>query len=337
MNKEAGVLDGIPHQGLEKHRFTKDITLRIFELQQKNNWYNFFAIGLDWLIISSVITLHQYITNIWVYLLAILIIGSRMRGLDIMMHEASHRMLFKNQKLNKWVASIFAAYPIFISYKAYCSSHMNHHRFLWSEIDPDKQRYKIVGLDNPSKNKISFFISHCVKPVFLVHVPNYLIGMIKVTAYSKGEPLIDQIVRISFWCVILASSIYFGFWQELILYWFVPFITTFQILKYWAEMAEHAGLESDKEIFASRNSFGNWLERLLLHPHRNSYHLVHHLFPAVPHYNIKKAHMILLEDPDYRNAHHCTGFFLSFAPGFSSVIDDIQGHIPFWNKLKDKQ
>ncbi|MDQ0858856.1 fatty acid desaturase family protein [Bacillus sp. V2I10] len=337
MNSEINQLEATnPPQELEKHRFSKEIMLKIRDLQQRNNWYNFFAIGLDWFIISLAIVLNYFIPTVWMYLISLVIIGSRMRGLDIMMHESSHRMLFKNRKLNKWVACFFAAYPIMISHKAYCKSHMSHHKYLWSEVDPDKQRYQIVGLDKPPENRMKFFIHHCLKPLLLVHVPNYLIGMIKVTAYAKDEPRLDQVIRTVYWGVIIINSIIFGFWQELILFWFVPFLTTFQVLKYWAEMAEHAGLESEQEIFASRNSFGNWFERSLIHPHRNSYHLVHHLFPAVPHYNIKKAHLILLEDSEYQKAHHCTGFFLSSAPGFSSVIDDIQGRIPFWNKLKNK-
>lgn len=337
MADSTGHLKTRPTQELEKYHFSPEIVKKIRNLQRKNNWYNFFAIGLDWLIIGSVIYLNYVIPTIWMYLISIIIIGSRMRGLDIMMHESSHHMLFKNRKLNKWITCFFAAYPIMISYHAYCKSHMTHHKYLWSEIDPDNIRYRLVGLDQPPKSKLQFFLRHCLKPIFLIHVPRYLVGMIKVTAYSKEEPLFDVIVRNIYWGTIITCSIIFGFWQELILFWLVPFLTTLQILKYWAEMAEHAGLESDQELFATRNSFGNWFERVLIHPHQNSYHLVHHLFPAIPHYNIKKAHLILMEDPEYQKAHHCTGFFLSMAPGFSSVIDDIQGRIPFWNKLKNKQ
>ncbi|MCC2447567.1 fatty acid desaturase family protein [Bacillus cereus] len=319
-------------QPLKKYQFSKEIRNEIRELQARNNWYNIFAIGLDWLMVSISVCAYFLFPSIWVYLISILIIGSRMRGLDIMMHEASHNMLFENRKLNKWVTCFFAAFPIMISYQTYCKGHMTHHKYLWSEVDPDLIRYRIFGLDDPEQNRIRFFIFHFLKPLFLVHVPRYILGMVKVSMYSKDEPRLDRYARNIFWLAIIISSIVFGFWKIILLFWIVPFLTTFQILKYWAEMAEHAGLENEHEIFASRNSFGNWYERFLLHPHHNSYHLVHHLFPAVPHYNIKKAHLILMKDPTYRQAHHCTGFFKSLAPGFSSVVDDIQGRIPFWNK-----
>ncbi|MCM3598070.1 fatty acid desaturase family protein [Metabacillus idriensis] len=321
-----------PPQHLVKYQFSKEIRAEIRKLQKKNNWYNIFAIALDWFMISLVVTLYYIFPSIWVYLVSIFIIGSRMRGLDIMMHESSHNMLFKNKKLNKWITCIFAAYPIMISYQAYCKGHMTHHKYLWSEDDPDLIRYRIFGLDKPEQSKVKFFIFHFLKPLLLIHVPRYILGMIKVSMYSKDESRFDRYARNIYWLLIISSSVIFGFWDVLLLFWVIPFLTSFQILKYWAEMAEHAGLENEHEIFASRNSFGNWFERFLLHPHHNSYHLVHHLFPAVPHYNIKKAHLILMEDQEYRKAHHCTGFFVSLAPGFSSVIDDIQGRIPFWNK-----
>ncbi|OAB39744.1 fatty acid desaturase [Paenibacillus macquariensis subsp. macquariensis] len=317
---------------LEKHRFSSEIIQKIRLLQQKNNWYNIFAIALDWLIIFSLIMIYYYIfTTIWMYIIAIIIIGSRMRGLDIMMHESSHNILFKNRKLNKWVACLFCAFPIMISYSAYCKGHMTHHKYLWSEEDPDLIRYRIFGLDQPPKNRMEFFLRHLIKPLFLFHVPRYILGMIKVTMYSKDELRFDGIIRNLYYLLIIASSIVFGFWQELILFWVVPFLTTLQIIKYWAEMAEHAGLENEQEIFATRNSFGNWFERVIIHPHQNSYHLVHHLFPAVPHYNIRKVHLVLMDDFEYQKAHHCAGFFKSLVPGFSSVIDDVQGRLPFWN------
>ncbi|MDQ0217610.1 hypothetical protein ELQ35_06275 [Peribacillus cavernae] len=153
----------------------------------------------------------------------------------------------------------------------------------------------------------------------------YIYGTIKVNIFSKEEPWSERIAKVFFWLSIITVSITFDFWQELILFWFVPLLTTFQIIRYWAEMAEHSGLKNENELYASRNTFGNPVEKFFLHPHHDNYHLVHHLFPAIPHYNLKKAHLVLMEDPAYKGAHHCTGFFKSFLPGFYSVVEDICG------------
>lgn len=73
-------------------------------------------------------------------------------------------------------------------------------------------------------------------------------------------------------------------------------LTTFQTIRYWAEMAEHSGLNNETELTASRNTFGMPWPIDLFHRHHNNYHLVHH-------YNLKKAHIILMKDEKYRDAH----------------------------------
>ncbi|MGS0645924.1 fatty acid desaturase [Staphylococcus hominis] len=154
---------------LEKAIFSKEIRKELKPLIKKNNYRNVIALSFDWFVIL-------------VYIVAIILIGSRMRAFDNLMHEACHRSLFTNKFWNKWIACLFVAFPVFTSYTAYCNSHFKHH---------------------------------------------------------------------------------------------------------------------------------------------DNYHLVHHLFPAIPHYHLRKAHEILMKDEAYRNAHHCTGFFKTTLPGFYSVVKDI--------------
>ncbi|MED0771242.1 fatty acid desaturase family protein [Bacillus siamensis] len=310
--------------------FSQETRKKLTKLYKKNNWYNFLCIFFNWGVISSSIYLSMKTPNIWIYLLSITLIGSRMRGFDNLMHEASHKMLFKNKHLNKWVTCFFIAFPIFTSFTTYCKSHVLHHRFLWDpQKDPDTKRYELMGLDKPQKKMSTFLINHIIKPLTLLHVPKYIFGTLKVNLFSKEEPLSERIARLGFWATILVVIAVFNLWLELLLFWFVPLLTTFQIIRYWAEMAEHSGLKTDHPLYSSRNTLGNPIERFILHPHHDNYHLVHHLFPGIPHYNLKKAHIILMENQEYREAHHCMGFFKSFLPGFSSVIEDICGKFIF--------
>ncbi|GIN07740.1 fatty acid desaturase [Shouchella clausii] len=311
---------------LEKATFSKDIKNRVRALQERDNWRNLFTIAFDWLVIIGAIALVQTFPMWWVYLISIAIIGSRMRAFDNLMHEASHFQLFKNKILNKWIACFFVAFPVFTSFTAYCQSHYLHHRHLWHEQkDPDTKRYALMGLDKPQDDIRSFILRHVLKPLTLTHVPKYIYGTIKVNILTKEEPISEKVAKSLFWPVIVLLSVVFDFWLELFLFWFIPLLTTFQIIRYWAEMAEHSGLKNTHELYSSRNTFGNPIQRFFLHPHHDNYHLVHHLFPAVPHYRLKKAHTILMENESYREAHHCTGFFKSFLPGFYSVIQDICG------------
>jgi fatty acid desaturase len=309
---------------LKKATFSKEIVNQVRALQTRNNYTNLFSILFDWLVIIASAYGAILLSNWWSYLIAITIIGSRMRAFDNLMHEASHVLLFKNKIMNKWITCFFVAFPVFTSFTAYCNSHHAHHRHLWNiDKDPDTQRYSLIGLDKPQKSIKTFIFKHIIKPLTLTHVPKYIYGTLKVNVMSKEEPLSEKVAKPIFWCIIITCSIIFNFWLHIILFWFVPLLTTFQVIRYWAEMAEHSGLKNDHELYASRNTFGNPIQIFLLHPHHDNYHLVHHLFPAVPHYNLKKVHLILMEDYDYKKAHHCTGFFKTFLPGFKSVIEDI--------------
>jgi fatty acid desaturase len=310
--------------------FSPEIKKELSELYTRNNWYNFLCLFFDWGIISLSIFTVYIIPTFWMYLISIIVIGSRMRAFDNLMHEASHKMLFKNKFLNKWIACFFIAYPIFTSYTTYCKSHAQHHKYLWDpEKDPDTKRYILMGLDKPQKSIKHFIIRHILKPLALLHVPKYIYGTIKVNLFSKEVPLSERVAKFTFWTLIIIITLMLNLWLEILLFWFVPLLTTFQIIRYWAEMAEHSGLKNENAIYASRNTFGNPIERFFLHPHHDNYHLVHHLFPGIPHYNLKKAHLILMKNQEYREAHHCTGFFKSFVPGFLSVVDDICGKFVF--------
>ncbi|TCS97009.1 fatty acid desaturase family protein [Hazenella coriacea] len=317
-------LHSTPEEYLANTPIPKDIEQRVRKLQTRNNWYGFFALAMDWLIIAIAIYLAHIIPTIWMYLISIVLIGSRMRGLDNMTHEASHAMLFKNRFLNRWISSFFATFPVLKSFSTYRKSHFMHHRHLWTEKDPDFIRYKLNGLDQPVEKGWRFILKHVIRPLILIHVPGYIKGAISANFFSQDETISERCIRIGYWLLIISASILFGFWKELILFWLVPLLTTYQVISYWVEMGEHAGLKSQNALFASRNSFGGFLSRFLFHPHNDPYHLVHHLYPAVPHYNIKKAHLILMEFDEYRKAHHCMGFFKPFSPGFPSVIEDIQ-------------
>lgn len=65
------------------------------------------ALLFDWFVIFSSILISVTFNNILIYLVAIILIGSRMRAFDNLMHEACHRSLFTNKFWNKWITCLF--------------------------------------------------------------------------------------------------------------------------------------------------------------------------------------------------------------------------------------
>ena len=50
--------------------------------------------------------------------------------------------------------------------------------------------------------------------------------------------------------------------------------------------------------------------RWLIHPYNNGYHLTHHLLPAVPYYNLARAHARCLDTPSFcKHALICDSYF----------------------------
>ncbi|MFD2614759.1 fatty acid desaturase [Paenibacillus gansuensis] len=303
--------------------FTSELFAEIKVLQEKNNWYNFFSLLLDWILIITAIAISEFSGNFIIYLISIIIIGGRMRGLDNLMHEASHKLLFKNYFLNKWIASVFIALPVMTNFNSYCTSHNNHHKYLWTEQDPDTSELKKLGLGRSTITTKTFVLKYILGSFLIKHIIKNIKDCF-IRLFSKDQQSnIEYAIKLSVWFAILFIAVVFNFWTQLVLYWFIPLVTIFPIIRFWSDLADHSGLEVSHPLYSSRNNYGTWIERLILTPHHDNYHIVHHLFPYIPHFNLKKAHIILLKHPDYAQASHCTGFFNSFLPGFKSVIEDV--------------
>lgn len=291
------------------------------QLTRLDNWRNYGYIVIDWLSIAGAIAA-SIITGIWpVYILALVIIGSRMRALMNLVHQCSHAQLFLNRNTNNWIGRLLVAWPLGISISAYRTSHNDHHNLLWdSHGDPKISRYKRLGLFPKSPPMKAFIAKYIFFPRFVIHTPRNVVETIISTSESRTE----RFGRAAFWLAGLVLIMSLGMGKDLILYWLVPYVTTFQFIRFWSETAEHVGLDGSSPWTATRNWTSNILVRWLFAPRSDHWHLTHHLYPRVPHYRLSEAHRILMHIPDYAdNAHICDGLFFRRRPDAASVVRDI--------------
>ncbi len=103
------------------------------------------------------------------------------------------------------------------------------------------------------------------------------------------------------WVLILGFLFYFKIWTEFLLFRLVPCFTTEVAIGWCAELAEHYPLphSENKTLLMTRNRQGWAIERFIFGRHNDNYHLVHHIYPSIPFYNLKGAHKMLLGDPAY--------------------------------------
>lgn len=308
-----------------KKRFAQDINNDLYKLRIKNNYSNIFYIGMDWaIIVGSIIAACN--SNSWiVYFTAIFLIGSRMRALENLLHNGSHGMLFANPTVNNLATKLFCAYPIFLSFNLYKDSHMDHHRWLGDkDKDPDYLRYQKLGIDQLPFTKQKMYLN-LLRMFLLVGIPKYVYGTVANTLLHKDRNN-ELAARIIFLVSIGALISIFFSYTVIVKFWLVPYFTTFQIIRYLAEISEHGGLygRSDKEVALARNNTATFMS-FFIYPHNDNYHLIHHLFPVITHYKMPEAHAIMLRDDEYRAAHTCHGYFFNLGNKNQCTLNELIG------------
>jgi fatty acid desaturase len=299
--------------------------LGLADYEQVDNHTNIFFLAGDWLLIAAAIAASEVAQRqlspglrLVAYLIAVVAIGSRMRALMNLTHQACHRQLFRNDVANEWCGRVFSAWPLGISTRVYRRDHLSHHRSLGVPgEDPKVQRYRDLGLYMLPAWLPQFVYEQVLKPLFTLQYARWICA----TAMARG----DRVGRLALWAILLGLVTMLGMGTELCTYWLIPLLTSFQVIRQWAEAAEHAGLfECDSEWMKTRSWTSSRLTQWLLAPHSDSHHVLHHQFPRVPHFNYAAVHRLLMRECwEYRAAHHCDGFLLPRRVDAPSALQDM--------------
>ena len=283
----------------------------LFKMETHRHWK---ALIFDWIIIFATIILCSWYFNPWTYILAVIIVGARMHALAILMHDATHYRFLKNRKWNDLLTNLLTMYPIFTAIEVYRQNHLQHHIHLNTEQDPDWVSKLGVREFTFPKTKIEF-----LKTVF-AYFTLYR-GMKDVVWFLKrfgslktksGEEPGNSKVRLLFYVVLFTILTIAGLWKYYLLFWVVPYLSTFFMFQYIRSVAEHFGeLAYDHLLTSTRSVKANLVERFFIAPHNVGYHLEHHLYPGVPFYNLDKLHDLLMEDAFYNGKAHITHGYMS--------------------------
>ncbi len=276
------------------------------------------SFAFDWTaIIASVFAVNQL--GPWAAPVALIVIGSRQRALSNLVHDASHGNLFRNRKVNDIVSNFFGAYPMFDSVESYRKSHMDHHRHLGSlELDPDSKSHLRYGYNDQQPKKVSAWKIY--RDLFLnlsAWKDSVLGGAFSLDRVTQLKVTVSITLAMS----AIAWAAGPAFATSLIVLWVLSRMTAYHAIRLFAEFLDHAGLEQGTVLSFTRNLPHKGLLASCFHPHEDTYHLIHHLLPKIPHYKLGEAHAALTKNERYVSAHHCDAYF----NGTHSALSCLEG------------
>lgn len=298
----------------KRYRFDKALISEIQKLHKLDNWHGVLMLIEDWACIAGAIA-----ASVWawqnlatlsaslVYVAAVLVIGSKQRGLKVINHMATHNALAKNHYLNYALSTVFASWLVLESFSGFDNTHNSqqngHHPNLGTERDVDHMAIVEQGLYGEGctpENAQQFLWMIPLKTM------GYITFLLKNRVWNPHEKSTERVVRLSYLSVIFAVLTWAGLGMSVLLYWIVPLFTTAIWVGIIIQLSEHYPLmdcDHEYDIYVSRNRILDPLSNFFIGAHGESYHLVHHLYPRCPIYNSKKAHQILMADPVYSSLH----------------------------------
>lgn len=286
----------------------------------------------------------------WCYPIALIVIGSVHRTFANLLHEGSHNLLATNKVLNRIYGAYLTGYPIFHMVMPYMQSHLQgHHGHLGDpEKDPDFHFHIQCGLYNIKEKTWVFFTKNFVLAVIGYRSLAYIRYIFRdriffnASGFSPEKRKKVKEERIYFlitWAIIIAVLAWVNGLTLFLFFWIVPMFTTGIAIGWFAELAEHYPLPEveNAPMLLTRNRHGWWIENFLFGRHGDRLHLIHHLSPAIPCYNLKAAHKILLKDECYRAWDGLWGgIFTRTRPGQETLVSYVKKYRN-WQRNGGKQ
>jgi len=275
----------------------------VLELTRRSAWRATLAVLSDFAVIAVALAAAlAYWPNPLVILASVVVIGTRQHALFVVAHDAAHYLLYENRRTNDLVGRACATVQG-LSMCTYRVIHRLHHNNLYGELDPD------TALHGGYPRGRAYLIKKLLKDLagltawktyayFLGGAPALntatnvaLRPLDDTSAKLKQEARGDRNTVIAFHLALLALFAWSGYLVQYLVLWVLPLVTVVQAILRLRAIAEHgATTDFSSPLSAARtNVCPAWLEWLIF-PHHVNYHIEHHLYASVPHYNLPRLH-----------------------------------------------
>jgi len=214
---------------------------------------------------------------------AVVLLGARQLGLEVLNHDCAHSVFFRTRRLNEVSGQWLCGGPMNTSLYRYRDYHLQHHRLAGTRDDPDLA----IALAYPAtadsmRRKFKRDLSG------RTGIRDTWRQLRKVRPTRNAPFLVTHAVMIAALTLTGAPWAY-GLWWAAYLFVY-PALTRLRF------MGEH-GVAQDRLAADPRintcTTLVSWWERALIAPNRVNFHVEHHLLAGVPLYNLPRFHRLL--------------------------------------------
>jgi fatty acid desaturase len=275
----------------------------VARLTRRSPWRATAAVLHDVVVLALAISAGLYFwPNPLVLVICIVVIGTRQHALFVIAHDAAHYLLYDNRLLNDVVGRTCAMLQG-LSMCTYRVIHRMHHNNLYGELDPD------TALHGGYPRGRAYLVKKLLKDLsgltawktyayFLGGAPalntstNVALRPLDDTSGKlRQEALQDRNMVIAFHVLLLGVFAWSGYLVQYLVLWVLPLVTVVMAILRLRAIAEHgATTDFSSPLTAARTNVAPaWLAWLIF-PHQVNYHIEHHLYASVPHYNLPALH-----------------------------------------------
>jgi fatty acid desaturase len=249
------------------------------ELRRIPNIRNAVAVAATLLQSYGVVIAAAVVHTWWAYLLAFVLMARGHVCLNILGHEAAHRLLFSNRQVND-VVGRFLAYSSYQAMLAYRRAHFAHHRDEMGPNEPDASLYAGYPISADSwRRKLRRDATG---------ISAYKNLRVLFLAIRRGKSEALQILALH--VVLIGASIAFGRpWAYVV--WILSWSTLWRVSNRLRSIAEHGGMIRSRDRRETTHVIRQSLvARYWMVPYHTGWHLAHHVDMGVPWTNLPRFH-----------------------------------------------
>ncbi len=258
------------------------------ELRRVPNLRNSVTVIGAWLQSFGVVAAAVLIDRWWAYVVAFFLLGRAMALLNILGHEAAHRLLFSSRRANDTVGRWLLAYPAFTPFDVYRRSHMAHHKDELGPGEPDLALYRGYPISRASMRR------KLLRDALGISGYKNLVPLLQALTKRSSRPVAARIVgvQVAIWAVFGLAS---GRWWLYPLLWLAPWMTVWRVLNRLRAIAEHAGMERSSDRRRTTHVVRQRpLARFWIVPYHTGWHLAHHVDMGIPWRRLPDLHRELV-------------------------------------------